>query len=166
MMAAGSAMGADMDKKAREEIAALKEHYRSAKDAASTLEQLAGGPVQHHYPVDLWSLSESELDNEMGKRLSFLNEDIDCRPGMDVSSHRRVIGPVIVFFKKALLKLLRPYTSSLFVRQNRFNEQLVAFHLASFIRFRRLEERMKRLEGLADESLDRSQGNAGASRNE
>jgi len=32
------------------------------------------------------------------------------------------------------------------VRQNSFNEQLVAFHLASFIRFRRLEEKLKRLE--------------------
>ena len=66
----------------------------------------------------------------MGKRLGFLNEDIDCRPTAAITSHRRLIGPLIVLFKKLLLKVLRPYTNSLFVRQNRFNEQLVAFHLA------------------------------------
>jgi len=65
---------------------------------------------------------------------------------------------VIVFLKKLLLKALRPYTNSLFVRQNRFNEQLVAFHLASFIRLRRMEERLRQLErersGIADPGAD------------
>jgi hypothetical protein len=135
-----------MDEKAKEEIARLKRELQSRLDDAASLDALAGKPLRHHYPVDLWSLSESELDNEMGKRLSFLNDDIDCRPSAAVASHRRFAGPFIVFFKKLLLRALRPYTNSLFVRQNRFNEQLVAFHLASFIRFRRLEERLKRLE--------------------
>ncbi len=139
-------MAADQDDEARNEIAALKERFRAAKEAAASLEGLVGGPVRHHYPVDLWALSDNELDNEMGKRLGFLNEDIDCRPTAAITSHRRVIGPLIVLCKKLLLKVLSPYTNSLFLRQNRFNEQLVAFHLASFIRFRRLEEKLKRNE--------------------
>jgi hypothetical protein len=143
-----------MEEPFKEKIAGLKEDLRRLKDAASSLEELAGHAVRHHFPIDLWSLSDSELDGEMGKRLGFLNEDIDCRPGGDITSHRRFVGPAIVGLKKALLKLLRPYTNSLFVRQNRFNEQLVAFHLASFIRFRRLEERLLRLEREADEGRD------------
>ncbi len=135
-----------MDEKLKEEIARLKDAYGARRDESRSLDELAGGPVRHHYPVDPWSLSDSELDNEMGKRLGFLNDDIDCRPTAAVTSHRRFIGPVIVFCKKLLLKALRPYTNSLFVRQNRFNEQLVAFHLASFIRLRRIEERLQRLE--------------------
>jgi len=91
----------------------------------------------------------------MGKRLGFLNEDIDCRPTVAITSHRRFIGPFIVLFKKLLLKVLSPYTNSLFVRQNRFNEQLVAFHLATFIRCRRLEEKLKRLDMLAGEARER-----------
>ena len=150
-----------MEEQTKEKIARLKEDLRRAKDSASTLEELAGRPLQHHYPIDLWALSDSELDGEMGKRLGFLNEDIDCRPGMDITSHRRLIGPVIVWFKKALLKVLRPYTNSLYVRQNRFNEQLVAFHLASFIRFRRLEERALRLEQEVNEARDRAAEAAG-----
>ena len=100
----------------------------------------------------------------MGKRLSFLNDDIDCRPTPAITSHRRFIGPLVVFCKKIVFALLRPYTNTLFDRQNRFNEQLVAFHLASFIRFRRLEERSRRLEQQADElkgqlaDLDAAQG--------
>jgi len=143
-----------MDEQIKKEIAELKEYYRQRKDAAASLEELTGGPVQHHFPVDLWSLSDSELDGEMGKRLGFLNEDIDCRPTAGITSHRRFIGPVIVLLKKMFLTIMRPYTNSLFVRQNRFNEQLVAFHLASFIRFRRLEERVKRLERTANDALE------------
>ena len=157
MMRTGS-RETNMNEELKEEIARLKEAYGARKDEARSLEELAGGPVRHHYPVDLWSLSDSELDNEMGKRLGFLNDDIDCRPTTAVTSHRRVIGPVIVFLKKLLLKALRPYTNSLFVRQNRFNEQLVAFHLASFIRLRRMEERLRQLErersGIADPGAD------------
>jgi hypothetical protein len=159
-------MAADKDAEARNEIAALKERYRAGKDAAATLEQLAGGPLQHHFPIDLWSLSDSELDGEMGKRLSFLNEDIDCRPTVAITSHRRFIGPFIVLCKKLLLKALRPYTNSLFVRQNRFNEQLVAFHLASFIRFRLLDEKLKRLEPHADAWREQATDAAAGERHE
>lgn len=135
-----------MDEELKKEIARLKADYGARKDESGSLEELAGGPVRHHYPIDLWSLSDNELDNEMGKRLGFLNEDIDCRPTTAITSHRRFIGPMIVFLKKLLLKILRPYSHSLFVRQNRFNEQLVTFHLASFIRLRRIEERVRQLE--------------------
>ena len=144
-------MGANMDEPIKAEIAKLKETYRVRKDGAASLEELAGQPVQHHFAIDLWQLSDSELDGEMGKRLSFLNDDIDCRPTPAITSHRRLIGPLIVFCKKIVFTLLRPYTNTLFDRQNRFNEQLVAFHLASFIRFRRLEEKTRRLEQQADE---------------
>jgi hypothetical protein len=140
-----------MDEQNKKEIVELKEFYRGRKDAAASLEELAGQPIQHHFPVDLWQLSDSELDGEMGKRLSLLNDDIDCRPTQDITSHRRFIGPAVVLFKKLLFKLMRPYTNTLFVRQNHFNEQLVAFHLASFIRFRLLEERTRSLEQQVDE---------------
>ena len=135
-----------MDEQIKAEVARLKEFYRDRKSAMGSLEELAGEPVQHHFPIDLWQLSDSELDGEMGKRLSFLNDDIDCRPTPDITSHRRLIGPAVVLFKKIIFKILRLYTNTLFVRQNRFNEQLVAFHLASFIRARRLEEALRRLE--------------------
>ncbi len=144
-----------MDESIKEEIARLKEIYRAGKESAASLEELTGGPVTHHSQVDLWSLSDSELDGEMGKRLGFLNEDIDCHPAVEITSHRRWTGPFIVRFKKFFFRMLRPYTDHLLAKQIRFNEQLVAFHLASFIRFRRLEDRVKRLEKETSEATER-----------
>lgn len=135
-----------MDEHIKNEIAKLKKYFLGRKDSLSGLEELAGAPIRHHFPVDLWQLSDSELDGEMGKRLSFLNDDIDCRPTSDITSHRRFIGPAIVWFKKVVFRIFRPYSNTLFVRQNRFNDQLVAFHLATFIRLRRLEEKVRNLE--------------------
>ncbi|MCJ7524251.1 MAG: hypothetical protein MUP71_03395 [Candidatus Aminicenantes bacterium] len=135
-----------MDEHIKDEIAKLKEYFRGRKDSLAGLEELAGAPIRHHFPVDLWQLSDSELDGEMGKRLSFLNDDIDCRPTPDITSHRRFIGPAIVWLKKVVFRIFRPYSNTLFLRQNRFNDQLVAFHLATFIRLRRLEEKVRNLE--------------------
>ena len=135
-----------MDKAIKEEIACLKKIYEKQIKDASSLEIITGKNIVHHYPVNFWELSDNELDQEMGKRLTFLNEDIDCRPSRDITSHRRFIGPLIVLGKKIIAKILSPYTNTLFVRQNRFNEQLVSLHLAAFIRFRRLEEKIKQLE--------------------
>ena len=145
-----------MDKANRDEIAKLKEIYLRRKTAAS-FEELVGEQIEHHFPVNLWELADSELDQEMGKRLSFLNEDIDCRPTPDITSHRRFIGPAVVLCKKIIFKILRLYTNTLFVRQNRFNEQLVTMHLATFIRFRRLEEKIRQLDSQAQELKEQQQ---------
>ena len=134
-----------MDKEIKEEIACLKKIYEKQIRAAASLETLTGEKIVHHYPIDYWTLSDDELDQEMGKRLTFLNEDIDCRPSQNITSHRRFIGPLIVCGKKIIAKILSPYTNTLFVSQNRFNEQLVTWHLATFIRFRRLEEKIGQL---------------------
>jgi len=146
-----------MDEQIKAELARLKEYYQGRKTSLDSLEALANKKIEHHFPVNLWELADSELDGEMGRRLSFLNEDIDCRPSQAITSHRRFIGPLIVLFKRFIAKLLKPYTNTLFVRQNRFNEQLVAFHLASFIRFRRLEEKVRQLEKQTNEIVDKNE---------
>jgi hypothetical protein len=143
-----------MDERINREIGELKEIYRQKRESTLSLEQLVRGPIDVPVKIDLWELSEKELDQEMGRRLSCLNEDIDCRPRGDLSSHRRIIGPFVVLAKKALRKVLSPYTNMLFLRQNRFNADLVAFHLAAFIRFRRLEKRMEELEERSRELFD------------
>lgn len=143
-----------MDERIRREIGNLKEEYRRMKESAGSLQDLTREPIHTSFRVDFWELSERELDQEMGERLSRLNDDVDCRPPSDVSSRRRVIGPLIVLAKKTIERILSPYTNKLFVRQNRFNGDLVAFHLASFIRLRHLEKRIDELEERSRELLD------------
>lgn len=143
-----------MDERIGREFGKQKEEYRNRKESAGSLQELIREPIHTSFRVDFWELSERELDQEMGERLSRLNEDIDCRPPSDVSSRRRVIGPLVRRAKKMMQKMLSPYTNKLFVRQNRFNGDLVAFHLASFIRMRHLERRIDELEERSRELQD------------
>lgn len=143
-----------MDERIEREIRNLKEEYGRIRESAGSLRELVHEPIDTPIRVDFWELSERELDQEMGERLSRLNDDIDCRPPSDISSHRRVIGPLIVLAKKMMKKIFSPDTDKLFVRQNRFNGDLVAFHLASFIRLRHLEKRIDELEERSRELLD------------
>lgn len=136
-----------MDEHIIREINHLKEDILRQKETLIPIEELVKHPIDRDFPVDPWELSDRELDNEMGNRLSFMNEDIDTRPVLDtLSSHRRFIGRFIVYLKRRFMKMIRFYTDTLTEKQVRFNSQLVAFHLATFIRLRRTEERISTIE--------------------
>ena len=128
----------------KQELAEIKGLIRQQKEKAATLEELTGrGDLTGDYRVNFWELSPAELDREMGARLSAMNEDIDIRPRGDITSHRRILGPLIVAFKKLLRRLTAPYINLILDRQRRFNEDLVNFHLATFIRLRQTDERLR-----------------------
>ncbi len=136
-----------MDEAIIKEINRLKDDLYRQKEKITDITELVKTEIDRDFKVDLWELSEKELDNEMGDRLSFLNDDIDPRPdAKSITSHRRILGKPIVLFKRIIMKLASAYTNSLLEKQRRFNEQLVAFHLASFIRFRHNEKRIKAME--------------------
>jgi predicted RND superfamily exporter protein len=129
------------------EIEKLKEEIVKQKESISDIRQLLNEEIDRDFPTDLWELSERELDNEMGNRLSFLNDDIDTRPdAATIHSHRKFIGKPVVLLKRFVMKLMGFYTNTVMEKQRRFNEQLVAFHLASFIRFRQNEAKIKSIE--------------------
>jgi hypothetical protein len=135
-----------MDERIIKEINKLKEEIFQQKEKMSDIKELVGEEIDRDFPVDFWELSERELDNEMGNRLSFLNDDIDTRPDpQSITSHRRILGKVIVLFKRLVMKIAGFYTNTILEKQRRFNAQLVAFHLASFIRFRHNERKIKEI---------------------
>jgi len=135
-----------MDERIIEELDRLKEEIYRQKEKAADLKELVKTEIRRDFPVDFWELSERELDNEMGSRLSFLNDDIDTRPeARSITSHRRILGKPIVFIKRLVLKIAGFYTNTILEKQRSLNEQLVAFHLASFIRFRHNERKIKEI---------------------
>lgn len=135
-----------MDERIIKEINRLKEEIFQQKDKVSDIKELVKEEIDRDFPVDLWELSERELDNEMGNRLSFLNDDIDTRPdAQSITSHRRILGKPIVLIKRLVMKIAGFYTNTILEKQRSFNEQLVAFHLASFIRFRHNERKIKEI---------------------
>lgn len=135
-----------MDERIIKEIDRLTEEIYRQKEKAADLKELVKEEIHRDFPVDFWELSERELDNEMGNRLSFLNDDIDTRPdARSITSHRRILGKPIVFIKRLVMKIAGFYTNTILEKQRSFNEQLVAFHLASFIRFRHNEQKIKEI---------------------
>ena len=133
-----------MDENIAKDINRLKENLYRQKEQAANVEALIKKEIDREFPMNLWDLSEKELDAEMGDRLTFLNNDIDPRPDLkSITSHRKILGKPIVLLKRLIMKIAGVYTNSLLEKQRRFNDQLVAFHLASFIRFRNNEKNLK-----------------------
>jgi len=125
----------------------LKEEISRQKEKLTSIDELVKTRIDRDFHTNLWELSERELDQEMGNRLSFLNDDIDPRPDpAAITSHRKILGKPIVFIKRTVIKIAGAYANALLEKQRRFNEQLVNFHLASFIRFRRNEDKIKGIE--------------------
>ena len=129
------------------QIVHLKEEIFRQKEKLSSIDKMVNTGIDRDFRTDLWELSDKELDHEMGNRLSFLNDDIDPRPDpMAITSHRKILGKPIVFIKRTIIKIFGVYANALLEKQRRFNEQLVNFHLASFIRFRRIEKNINEIE--------------------
>ncbi len=132
-----------MNEQLVDQIKKLKETVFRQKESAADINSLLGEDIDRDFHLDLWELSEKELDHIMGDRLTFLNQDLDPRDSEDsISSHRKGLGKLIVWLKKRYLRVMDFYTEFLLTRQARFNPQLVAFHLASFIRFRHNEQKI------------------------
>lgn len=127
-------------KEARDDISRRKEEIENIKE-------LVKEQIDRDFHIDPWELSHRELDNLMGRRLSFLNDDIDPTPDPSIiTSHRKILGKPIVFVKRIIMKVAGAYTNSILEKQRRFNDQLVAFHLASFVRFKYNEKKINKLE--------------------
>ena len=99
-----------------------------------------------------WDYSDKELDNEMAKLLTILNDNIDTKPNEnDIVSHRKLFGRFIVFVKRIFFKIMKPYTNVILEKQRYFNEKAVRLMLLNFIRFRKLEEKMRDIESITEE---------------
>ena len=133
--------------KIAEHLKDLKEELFQRKEEIDSIKELVKSEIDRDYHNDPWELSPRELDNQMGSRLSFLNDDIDPRPDPGIiTSHRKILGKPIVFVKRIIMKIAGSYTNSILEKQRRFNDQLVAFHLASFIRFKHNEKKLQAIE--------------------
>lgn len=135
----------------KQRLAYLKEELNRQKEQMQEIRDLVKKEIVAHYESDLWELSSKELDQEMGKLLSFLNEDIDPLSIKKITSHRKIIGSFIVLAKKSMTKIFRILFAAYLQRQRRFNESAVRFQLASFIRFRRMEEKLDGIEKITKE---------------
>ncbi|MCX6557186.1 MAG: hypothetical protein NTW95_07140 [Candidatus Aminicenantes bacterium] len=127
-------------KKTLQELKVLCDAERERLEGIDTL---AGGPVDREIAIDFWKLSNAEIEREMWNRLALLDEDADCLPAGPIASHRPILGKPIVFLKRMMRALTRPYTSLLLQKQNRLNRELVTFQLLTFLKLRHQEKMIR-----------------------
>ncbi len=135
----------------KQKLGLLKEELILQKEQVKEIKDLIKKEIETHYKVDLWELSPKELDQEMGNLLSLLNEDINCLIVPEVASRRKRLGIYIGFMKRVIKRIIRPILELYLEKQSRFNEGAVRFQLASFIRFRRMEQKLEGIERMLTE---------------
>jgi hypothetical protein len=138
----------------RQKLSSLKQDLIRQKEQVREIGDLVKKKIETHYDVELSELSGKELDQEMGRLLTFLNENIDCLSPQKITSHRKIIGKFIVLAKKMTTGIIRPVLGAFLEKQRRFNESAVRFQLASFIRHRKIEQRLEAIEKIVMEIED------------
>lgn len=139
----------------RQKLSSLREELMRQKEQVRGIADLVKKEIEAHYDVELSELSGKELDQEMGMLLTSLNEDIDCLSPQKITSHRKIIGTFIVLAKKKTIGIILPLLRVFLEKQRRFNESAVRFQLASFIRHRKIEQRLEAIEKKVMEVEDR-----------
>jgi hypothetical protein len=117
---------------------ALAEERESIQD----FETLIGERIKG----ELWGLSEKALEKAAWDSFFFLERNKDCLEEERIISPRRLVGRMIVLFKKAWRALFRPYSKIILQRQNRFNRELIQIHLANLLRIEKMKERIDAFE--------------------
>src|SRR4030042_3989988 len=117
------------------QIQKIKTALADERESIQDLETLIGRRVG----VELWGLSKKELEKEAWDSFFLLDRNKDCLEEEPIVSYRKFSGAVIVFYKKVLRALLRPYTNMILARQVRVNRELIRLHLASLLRLEKNE---------------------------
>ena len=125
----------------------LKREMSVLRGQAGHIKDLFATPIDRPFPVNLWSLSDRELEQRLARLLSFQNSDMDPHPlPHHITSHRKKMGPLIVAIKRFVMKLFRPISGPLLTPQQHFNQMEVEYNLGCFIRLGQLDRRLEKLE--------------------
>jgi len=123
----------------------LEKQFTEEKKRINNIEDLINKNIDRDFPINLWELSPKELDNWMGNTLTKLNDNINTTPFNSSNSHTR-LNKFLNFIKiKRAFSYFNRYYTHLFGKQRVFNEILVQFHLASFIRMRTIDIRLNEI---------------------
>jgi hypothetical protein len=125
----------------------LKEDLLAQRNQLKDLKGLLKAEIDRDFSVNLWELSEKELDIDMGDKLSLLNDSINPRRDLaEIKSGKKIIGKPITKLKGFIIRVVKHYLDPVYDNHVKFNEKLVNFHLASYIRFRQNEKNIKKIE--------------------
>ncbi len=107
--------------------------------------------------AETYSSSRSIADQNpdaLENHREYINQNWDIKVAAPIKSHRRFIGPLIIFLKKLISLLLRPVTNTILESQARFNSELVRLLNILTHKTRELETKYQYLKRETELSLD------------
>ena len=130
----------------RKEIEKLKNDLFKEKETIHKIEKLIHKKIDREFPINIWELSEKELEIYIGEYILLLNKKINIKPDeKSITSHRKIIGGAIVFIKKMLVKFIHPYTNLLLDKQIEFNQHIFNLCQAVIIQQKSCKEKVEKI---------------------
>lgn len=130
----------------------IKETLGKEKERTADIDSLVQKKIERD--IGLWEYSFDELEQELFKRFSSLEEKKDCLSFPDISSPRKGIGWLITLVKKTLMKITHPYARMVLDRQDQFNRELIPILLAEILSLQKIKDRLNAAEGQIKELLE------------
>ncbi|MCK4943089.1 MAG: hypothetical protein KAS65_05900 [Candidatus Aminicenantes bacterium] len=137
-----------MNEDIKKEIIKTREELEKKLNGIKDISELVGKNIDREYPQDFNELSETELDAEMGKRVVFLNENLNIINKINQKTSNKIVKlllflPYSIHFMLTkpvlLMKNYLQLNHVLLVRLKRMTERLD-----------RIETRLEDLEGMQE----------------
>jgi regulator of replication initiation timing len=129
------------------EIQRLKEELEKKRREVQDLKELVHEEIERPFPANMEELSERELETYISEHFPSLKTISDTRPDKKpITSHRRIFGRPIVFFKRFLLKSIVDYNGLFLAKQVHFNRQSIDLYQALLLQARNNKKRMKHIQ--------------------
>ncbi len=137
----------DMDKASKKEIQEIKTKILREKEKITDIKQLTHKEIDREFLPSIWELSEKELATFIAENLSSLAQLKDTRPDKkSVTSHRKMVGKIIVGIKRFFLKMGSAYSNVLLDKQIQFNQRVVELCQALSLRIGEFEKKISLME--------------------
>ena len=136
-----------MDKSVAKEIEKLKKDISFKKERIQDIKKLIHREIDREFASDLEEFSEKELDSYLQEYLEAMDRSFDPKPDKkSFTSHRKILGKLIILLKQLLLKVTGIYINLILVKQKKINQQGIVFHRALLLRLKRNRQKIKHIE--------------------
>lgn len=130
-----------------DEIEKLKKDLYKKKEEVHDIKQLVKKKIDREFSSDIEELSVRELVSQMDENHSLLNRLVDPFPDKEfIRSHRKRIGKPVVWFKRILLKITRPYITLILDKQKLFNQACVDLFQNLMVHQKRYHQKIIQIE--------------------
>ena len=129
------------------QIAKLKEELRQKREKIQDLKELIKKEIDRDFPLPLEDFSGKELESRMDEFHSLLDRSSDPVPDKtSIASHRKGIGKAIVWGKRVLLRMTKPYVTLVLGKQKFFNQKSLALYQSLILHQKKYQERINDIE--------------------